>query len=66
MSELVEEMLDGCQSLRRTLAGLVASYQRDPHPALAVTIEVVRAEIELVGAVLKLHNADHPPEGPGI
>jgi hypothetical protein len=58
MSALVEEMLGGRVTLERALAGLVASYQRAPHPALAGTIEVVRAEIELVGALLKLHNAD--------
>jgi hypothetical protein len=58
MIELVEEMLSWRLVLERALAGLAASYRRAPHPALAGTIEVVRAEIELVGALLKLHNAD--------
>jgi hypothetical protein len=58
MSGLVEEMLDGRHLLERALADLVLAYQRQPHPALAGTIEVVRAEIALVGTVLKLRNAD--------
>jgi len=58
MSGLVEEMLDGRHLLEKALADLTAAYQRHPYPALAGTIELVRAEIELVGTVLKLHDAD--------
>jgi hypothetical protein len=61
MSELVEEMLNGRHVLERALADLVSAYQRHPHPALAGTIEVVRAEIALVGTVLKLRSADRDP-----
>ena len=57
MSRLVQEMSDGRQLLGTALANLIAAHQRDPHPALAATIEVVRAEIELVVTVLKLHEA---------
>ena len=58
MSGLVEEMLDGRDLLEKALADLVVAYRRHPYPALAGTIEVVKAEIELVGTVLKLHDAD--------
>jgi hypothetical protein len=52
MSGLVEEMLDQRHVLERALADLMVAYQRHPHPALAGTIEVVRAEIALIGTVL--------------
>jgi len=55
MSGLVEEILVGRRLLENALINLVVAYQRDPHPALAGTIEVVRAEIKLVGTVLRLH-----------
>ena len=55
MSGLVQEMSNGRQLLGTALANLVAAHQRDPHPALAATIEVVRAEIELVVTLLNLH-----------
>ena len=58
MSESVEEMLAGRLVLQRALASLLASYRRDPHLALARTIKVVRAQIALVSAVLRLHDAD--------
>jgi hypothetical protein len=58
MSGLVEEMLDQRHVLERALADLILAYQRHPHPALAGTIEVVRAEIALIGTVLKLRSAD--------
>ena len=57
MSGLVQEMSDGRKLLGTVLGNLVAAHQRDPHPTLAATIEVVRAEIELVVTVLKMHEA---------
>jgi hypothetical protein len=57
MSGFVKEILDGRHLLEKALANLEAAYQRRPYPELAATIEVVRAEIELVGNLLKLHEA---------
>ena len=57
MIGLVEEVLDGRRLLEKALATLEAAYQRRQNPELAATIEVVRPEIELVGNLLKLHEA---------
>jgi hypothetical protein len=57
MSGLIKEMADGRHLLEKALADLVAAYQRHPYPALAGTIEVVRAEIESVGTVID-HDED--------
>jgi hypothetical protein len=43
---MIEGMLKERRSLEKALADLRAHYQRDPAPALARTIELLREEIE--------------------
>ena len=43
----IEEMMDSRRSLEEALADLLATYERGPNPALARTIELMRAEIEI-------------------
>src|SRR6266496_2373244 len=43
----IEEMMDSRRSLEEALADLLVTYERGPNPALARTIELMRAEIEI-------------------
>jgi hypothetical protein len=43
---VIEEMMNTRRSIEATLVDLLALYERDPRPALARTIELIRAEIE--------------------
>ena len=44
---MIKDMLNDRRSLEEALADLVTKYQRDPHPALAQSIELIQAEIKL-------------------
>lgn len=44
---VIKNMLDERRSLEEALTDLIATYQRDPHPALARSIELIQAEIKL-------------------
>jgi hypothetical protein len=47
MDEAIKEMLKERRSMEKTLADLLAEYERSPRPGLARTIDLIRSEIEL-------------------
>ncbi len=47
MRGTIEEMMDSRRSLEGALADLRVTYERGPNPALARTIELMQAEIEI-------------------
>ncbi len=47
MGEFIEKTLQERRSLEKTLADLVAQYERKPSPELKRTIELIEGEIEI-------------------
>jgi hypothetical protein len=46
MNGFIEDLLKERRSLEKALADLCEQYERDPNPNLAMTIELLRAEVE--------------------